>query len=193
MVTPLGSNLLVKNCEQHLLGAAHCYLCLYRAWQALLNPLFWLPLGLRWMVGQHSLVHHHNVVQHRHGAAEQSGDEVRATPLPFPPPFLARCYWKELRESGLKLEGQRLGRSCFSFLVLQGFHCPGCIWPGFWVFLYCFNNNSRRCHSIEEDFKQKKITLRHCYRNTFFLRFIDLKNFLSNKTSKTAGLIQLGS
>jgi hypothetical protein len=41
-------------------------------------------------------------------------------------------------------------------------------------------------HSSEKDFKQKR-TLRSCYRNTIFLRFIDIKNFLSNKCSKTPG------
>ncbi len=43
-------------------------------------------------------------------------------------------------------------------------------------FLYCFNNNSKRHHSIDEYFKQKR-TIGHCYRTIIFRRFIDLNPF----------------
>ncbi len=35
------------------------------------------------MIGNHNLVHHHDGVQHRHGAAVHGSDEVRADPDPL--------------------------------------------------------------------------------------------------------------
>jgi hypothetical protein len=37
---------------------------------------------------------------------------------------------------------------------------------------------------MEEHFFKEKTTTRHCYKNTVFLRFIELKNLLSNRPSK---------
>ncbi len=57
--------LTVKQHKHHLLGAAHMHIGLHRARQALLESLFLLPLGLRFVVGHHHLIHRHSdVVQH---------------------------------------------------------------------------------------------------------------------------------
>jgi hypothetical protein len=73
-------------------------------------------------------------------------------PLPWEDAIIKNSVEAGLRKTG----GQRHGRSYFSFFTLAVFPLSRLYMTWLLGFMYCFDNNSNRHHSIEEHFRQNE-------------------------------------